>query len=189
MDTVLPAFIAEFRRYRALAENAAGQCSWEQLRTALDPETNSVAVVMKHIAGNLRSRWTEPFTTDGEKTHGPHTRDRDAEFIDDFGAGPEGRAALERWWGEGWGTLEAALASCSDADLARTLLIRAEPHTLALALSRSLAHTAYHTGQIVQTCRTLASRAGAEWRTLTVPRGGSAEHNRRMMGEGRSGTA
>jgi hypothetical protein len=167
--TTIRAFESEFRRHRGLAEGAAAQVEWTPLRTPLDTQTNSIAVIMKHVAGNLRSRWTDPWTTDGEKPW----RDRDREFIDDFAD----RAALEAWWRHGWGVLESALASFTDADLTRELRIRGEPHTLALALARSLAHTAYHCGQIVQTARVLASRRGTPWKTLTVPRGGSAAHN------------
>jgi hypothetical protein len=127
---------------------------------------------MKHVGGNLRSRWSEPFTTDGEKPW----RNRDTEFVDDFAD----RAAMERAWAAGWAAVEGVLAGCTDADLGRELRIRGEPHTLSLALARSLAHTAYHCGQIVQAARVIASREGIEWKTLTVPRGGSAEHNRKM---------
>lgn len=169
---MLLSFANEFARYRGLAENAAARLTWEQLRTSLDPETNSIAVIMKHVGGNLRSRWTDPFTTDGEKPW----RDRDREFVDDFAD----RAAMMAAWGAGWAVLEASLASFTDADLARTLTIRGEPHTLALALARSLSHTAYHCGQIVQTARVLASRSGTAWETLTVPRGGSVAFNRKM---------
>lgn len=172
LPTVTPAFSAEFARHRRLAEGAAGQLSWEQLRIPLDPQTNSIAVIMKHVGGNLRSRWTEPFATDGEKPW----RNRDNEFVDDFAD----RAALDAAWSAGWASLEGTLAECTDADLGRELRIRGEPHTLAHALARSLAHTAYHGGQIVQAARVIASRAGMEWKTLTVPRGGSAEHNRKI---------
>lgn len=169
---VIGAIEAEFRRYRSLAEGAAAQLEWPMLRVPLDAESNSVAVIMKHIAGNLRSRWTDPFTTDGEKPW----RNRDSEFVDDFAD----RAALEEAWTAGWAAVERVLAGCSDADLPRELRIRGEAHTLALALARSLAHTAYHCGQIVQVSRVLASRTGVAWNTLTVPRGQSAAHNRRM---------
>lgn len=169
---VIDAFAAEFRRHRKLAERAAAALPWEALRETLDPEVNSVAVVMKHVAGNLRSRWTDPFTTDGEKTW----RDRDREFIDDF---PD-RAALEAAWAGGWSAVESVLATCTDAELSRELRIRGEPHTLALALARSMAHTAYHCGQVVQTARVLASRRGLPWRTLTIARGGSAAFNAAM---------
>lgn len=163
------AFATEFSRHRHYAENAASQLDWPSLRTPLDPETNSIAVIMKHVGGNLRSRWTDPFTTDGEKPW----RNRDTEFIDDF----ENRDALMTSWNEGWAVLESSLASFTDADLARPLAIRGEPHTLALALVRSSTHIAYHTGQIVQIARILASRAGLPWKVLAVPRGGSQQFN------------
>lgn len=169
---VLAAAEREFRRYKDMAEKAASQLTWDQLRVSLDPETNSIAVVMKHIAGNLRSRWTDVLTTDGEKPW----RDRDTEFVDDF---PD-RAALDLWWTTGWNAALAQLSDLTDADLTRVVPIRNEPHTLALALSRSLAHTSYHVGQITQLARALASKAGAPWTTLTVPRGKSREHNRSM---------
>jgi len=167
---IISAFEAEFGRYRRLAESAGAQVPWETLRVALDASTNSVAVTMKHVAGNLRSRWTDPFTSDGEKPW----RGRDGEFVDDFAD----RGELDRMWSAGWAALGAALASFSDADLERSLTIRGEPHTLALAFTRSLAHTAYHCGQIVQVARLMAARGGLPWRTLTVPRGGSEEHNK-----------
>ncbi len=169
---IVPAFTAEFRRYRHLAESAAAQLEWSELRIALDPEVNSIAAIMKHVGGNLRSRWTEPFTTDGEKPW----RDRDAEFVDDFAD----RDAMMAAWNAGWDVLEASLASMTDADLGRVLHIRGEAHTLALALARSSTHVSYHAGQIVQVARVLASRAGRPWKVLTVPRGGSAAFNRAM---------
>lgn len=171
---VIDAFAAEFARYRMLAEKSASQISWADLRTPLDSETNSIAVIMKHVAGNLRSRWTDPFTTDGEKPW----RDRDAEFTDDFAS----REALLYTWTSGWSPLTSLLAQATDADLARILVIRAEPHTLALALARSATHTAYHVGQIVQASRVLASRSNAPWTTLTIPRGGSATFNASKFG-------
>lgn len=167
--SIISAFEAEFRRYRGMCEQAAGHLPWPLWREALDPETNSIAVIMKHVAGNLRSRWTDPFTTDGEKPW----RHRDHEFIDDV----ESQGALLEAWRAGWGELEQFIGGVSDADLGRTLLIRTEPHTLALALARSSTHIAYHAGQIVMAARVLASRAGLPWKTLTIPRGGSAAFN------------
>ncbi len=167
---VIASFTAEFRRHRGLAEGAAAQLTWEQLRVSLDPAVNSIAVIMKHVGGNLRSRWVDPLTTDGEKPW----RNRDAEFVDEFAD----RDAMMGVWNAGWEALDNALASLRDGDLSRVLTIRGEPHSLALALSRSLAHTAYHCGQVVQTARILASRAGAPWKTLTIPRVGSTAFNR-----------
>lgn len=169
---VLGAIEAEFKRYRMLAERAANQLPWDQLRIALDKETNSIAVIMKHVGGNLRSRWTDALTTDGEKPW----RNRDTEFVDDFADRP----ALMSIWNAGWGTLETQLAALTDADLAKTITIRGEPHTVMLALTRSVTHIAYHAGQIVQVACVLASRSGVEWKTLTVARGGSEAFNRGM---------
>ena len=166
----ISAFEQEFRRYRKLSEDSSGQLSWEQLRTSLDAETNSIAVIMKHLAGNLRSRWTEPFTTDGEKPW----RNRDVEFTDSYSS----REELLADWDAGWAVVETVLAGCADSDLPRMLTIRGEPHTLALALARSLSHISYHSGQIVQASRVLASRSGASWKTLTVSRGKSSEYNK-----------
>lgn len=167
---VIAGFAAEFERYRSLCDRAAAQLTFDQLRRSLDAETNSIAVIMKHVGGNLRSRWTDSLTSDGEKPW----RDRDREFVDDFAD----RDQLQAAWDAGWHMLRAALASFTDADLPRTLTIRGEPHTLAQALTRSLSHTAYHAGQIVQIARVHASQAGTPWQTLTVPRGGSAQYNR-----------
>ncbi len=179
LSPIIDAFVSEFAKHRGYAENAASQLPWPLLRVALDappnagtntpanipPDTNSIAIIFKHLAGNLRSRWTDPFTSDGEKPW----RDRDREFIDDFAS----REAMRSEWHAGWAALEGTLASVSDADLDRTLTIRGQPHSLALALTRSLAHAAYHTGQIVLIARTLASRHVIPWKTLTVPRGQS----------------
>ncbi|MBN8596189.1 MAG: DUF1572 family protein [Planctomycetes bacterium] len=170
--TTISAFESEFRRYRKLSEGAIEQLTWEQLRESLDAETNSIAVIMKHVGGNLRSRWTDALTTDGEKPW----RNRDTEFVDDF----SDRDALLSTWNAGWSVVESQLASLTDADLSTALTIRGEPHSLALALARSVSHTAYHTGQIVQISRVLASRAGADWKTLTVARGKSAAFNTQM---------
>lgn len=171
-NPVIAAFRAEFSRYRGLAEGAAAQVPFEQWRIPLGRETNSIAVIMKHVGGNLRSRWTDPFTTDGEKPW----RNRDSEFIDDLAD----RAALEEHWRAGWKAIESLLAHSTDADLPRTLHIRGEPHTFALALVRSVSHVAYHSGQIVLLARHLAETHGLPWRTLTVARGGSRSFNQAM---------
>lgn len=166
---IISAVEGEFARYRMLAEKAAGRLSFEQMRLALDPQVNSVAVIMKHVGGNLRSRWTDALTSDGEKPW----RDRDSEFVDDFTS----RQEIEAVWKGGWDVLEAAMKDWSDDDLGRVVMIRKEPHSLMMALQRSVTHCAYHSGQIVQTARVIASRAGLDWETLTVARGGSAAFN------------
>jgi uncharacterized damage-inducible protein DinB len=170
--TIIQGFEAEFRKHRRYAEEATGQLPWELLRVPLDPETNSIAVIMKHLGGNLRSRWTDALTTDGEKPW----RNRDTEFVDDFAD----RAAMDVAWRAGWDVLEQSLATFTDEDLGKTLKIRGEPHTLALALTRSLAHAAYHAGQIVMIARVLASKHGLGWKVLTIARGQSAAFNARM---------
>ena len=164
--TWLEATLLSFRAHKGWADRAVAQLPDDRLRVALDPETNSVAAIMKHVAGNLRSRWTDFLDTDGEKPW----RDRDAEFVDTFAD----RAELLAWWESGWSALFQTLESLAPDDLGRTVLIRGEPHKVPLAIQRSLAHTCYHIGQIVMVSRILA---GDSWTTLTIPRGGSAAFN------------
>jgi uncharacterized damage-inducible protein DinB len=162
--------IATFRAQKALAEKAISQVPDAQLHTALSEDTNSLAVIVRHMSGNLLSRFTDFLTTDGEKPW----RNRDEEFIDDHAP----REIIMERWERGWACLFAALAPLTDTDLSRTVTIRSEPHTVALALARALAHQSYHVGQIVQACRVLAQ--GRAWETITVPRGGSAAFNAKM---------
>lgn len=159
---------SRFAAQKAMAERAFGQLDDQQLRTALSPETNSVAVILKHLAGNMISRWTDFLTSDGEKPG----RDRDREFVDDSA----GRAELLAYWEKGWACLFAAIDSLSPDDLSRTVTIRGEPHTVTDAILRQLDHYGYHVGQIVLISRILA---GEKWQVLTIPRGGSEEYNRR----------
>jgi hypothetical protein len=156
--------IALFRQYKRLADRAIEQMSDEQLYTAIDPESNSIAIIMKHIAGNMRSRWTDFLSSDGEKPN----RNRDTEFE----AAPARRAELLAMWEEGWRLVFAALEPLSDTDLTRKVLIRTEPHSVMQAINRQIAHYAMHIGQIVFLAKHLA---GANWKTLSVPRGKSAE--------------
>ena len=156
--------IALFRQYKRLADRAIEQMTDEQLYTAIDPESNSIAIIMKHIAGNMRSRWTDFLSSDGEKPN----RNRDTEFE----AAPATRAELLAMWEEGWRLLFAALEPLSDSDLTRKVLIRTEPHSVMQAINRQVAHYAMHIGQIVFLAKHLA---GANWKTLSIPRGRSAE--------------
>jgi hypothetical protein len=167
---VLQSALATFRSQKALAERAIEQLSDEQLRRPLDENTNSIAVIMKHVAGNMLSRWTDFLSTDGEKPW----RDRDREFIDDFAS----RAEIEAYWQRGWKCLLSTLESLAAEDLNRTVTIRGEPHSVALAIDRQLSHYGYHVGQIVLIARILAKD---QWTALTIPRGGSDDFNRRMM--------
>ena len=164
--------VAAFRSNKGWADRAVAQLSDAQLHQALDANTNCIAVIMKHVAGNLRSRWTDFLTTDGEKPW----RDRDEEFIDSF---PD-RAALLEHWETGWHCLFETLATLSAADLEKTVLIRGEPHSVPLAIHRSLAHCGYHVGQIMMMATILA---GERWQTITIPRGGSRLHNARAWGQ------
>ena len=152
-----------FASLRRTSERAAAQVSDDAFFAAPDAETNSIAINLKHVGGNLRSRFTDFLTTDGEKPD----RDRDGEFVVAPG---ETRADIEAVWADGWSALEGALASLTPDDLLRTIHIRGEAHTVLGALSRSLAHTASHTGQI-----TLLAKhyAGDAWKTLSIPRGQS----------------
>jgi hypothetical protein len=165
--------VTAFRSNKSWADKAAAQVADDKLHLALDPNTNCIAVIMKHVAGNLLSRWTDFLTTDGEKPW----RNRDDEFVDTFST----RAELIAYWESGWQRLFDSLASLSPDDLSRTVTIRGEPHSVPLAVERSLAHCAYHVGQIILIARILA---GDQWTTITIPRGGSAGFNQRVWGAG-----
>lgn len=168
----LEAIRDSFEANRRLAERAVEQVDDAQLHQALDENTNSIAVVMKHVSGNLISRWTDFLTTDGEK----EWRNRDEEFRDTFA----GRRELMDYWARGWDCLFGTLQTLGEEDLEKTVYIRGVAHTVPLALERSLGHTCYHIGQIVQVAR---FHAGDNWTTMTIPRGGSEEYNRRNWGE------
>jgi uncharacterized protein DUF1572 len=151
---------AQFRKLKKLAEDAVAQVSDEQLFVALDPESNSLAVIMKHMAGNLRSRFTDFLTTDGEKPN----RNRDGEF--EISGRPNRAVTLEDWE-SGWRRLFDALAALTPADLSRNVLIRGERHSVIQALDRQMTHHAYHVGQIVFLAKHFRSR---DWKTLSMPR-------------------
>lgn len=153
----------EFGALRRLAERAVAQVPDAALTRELGDDGNSLGILMRHLAGNMRSRWTEFLTTDGEKPD----RNRDGEFVLPEGAG---RDAMLADWNSGWAVLESTLESLGPGDLERTITIRGEPHTVPQAVLRQLAHYAYHVGQIVQLAR--ASVEG-EWQSLSVPRGAS----------------
>lgn len=167
----LEAVVATFRYHKNLADRAIAQVSWVNLRKPLDEHTNSIAVVMKHVAGNLASRWTDFLTSDGEKPW----RNRDDEFVDGFTE----RDELAACWEQGWAVAFAALEQLTPADCERTITIRGDTHTVPMAIERSLGHTSYHIGQIVIVAR---HWAGDAWETLTIPRGGSASFNRLVWG-------
>ena len=155
--------IAELRKYRRLAEAAIAQVPEEHFFSTIGPESNSIAIVMKHIAGNMRSRWTDFLTADGEKPD----RERDSEFEREDG---DDSAGVRRRWDAGWEALFAAVEPLSEADLSRTVTIRGEPHTVMEAIQRQLTHYAYHVGQIVFLARHFT---GPGWKSLSIPKGQS----------------
>lgn len=161
---------AILRHYKKMGEGAMAQVADEDLTRALDPEMNSIAVIVKHMAGNMLSRWTDFLTSDGEKP----TRNRDSEFE----APPPTRAELMEMWERGWACLFTALDPLSDTDLARTVSIRGEAHSVMQAINRQVAHYSYHCGQIVMLAKHFQS---ANWKTLSVPRRQSAEFNRKVL--------
>lgn len=158
-----------FRYYKGLAEGAMSQVTDEQLFAAPDPESNSIAIIVKHMAGNMRSRWTDFLTSDGEKPD----RDRDSEFVDP----PQGRAALMALWEDGWRRVFSALEPLAEDALTRTVTIRGEPHSVMQAVNRQVAHYACHCGQIVFLAKHYQQQG---WKSLSIPRGRSADFNRRV---------
>jgi len=160
-----------FRYYKNLAERAMAQCPDEGLFATLDGESNSIAIIIKHMAGNMRSRWSDFLTTDGEKPD----RHRDTEFEEPA----KSREELLAAWDRGWKYLFDALAGLSDADLTRTVYIRTEPHSVMQAINRQVAHYSYHVGQITFLAKHFAAKSG-NWTALTVPRKKSAEFNARV---------
>lgn len=157
---VLDDLAERFRSLRELADRALAQVDDEAYFATLDAEGNSVALLAKHVGGNLRSRFSDFLVSDGEKPD----RDRDAEFEVRPG---DTRATIEESWAAGWATLEATLASLAPADLSRTVRLRGEPLSALQALTRALAHVGQHVGQIVLLAR---HWAGPEWETLSIPR-------------------
>jgi hypothetical protein len=152
--------IEAFRKYKSLAEGAMEQVTDEELFQALDGEGNSIALIVKHMSGNMRSRWRDFLTTDGEKPD----RERDAEF--EAGAGVT-REEVMRWWEEGWRQLFLALEALRPPDMDRTVTIRGEPLSVLQAIVRQLTHYSYHVGQIVFLAKHFRS---SDWRSLSIPR-------------------
>ena len=161
--------LAVLHNYKTLAERAMAQVSDDQLFISLDHEANSIAIIVKHMTGNMRSRWTDFLTTDGEKPN----RNRDGEFVDP----PATRAELLADWEHGWNCVFAAIEPLTDADLGRTVTIRGEAHSVMQAINRQLAHYPHHVGQIVLLAKHFACD---HWQSLSVPRNKSAEFNRKV---------
>jgi len=161
--------LAVLRYYKKLAERAMDQVADEHLFATLDAEANSIAIIVKHLTGNMRSRWTDFLTTDGEKPN----RNRDREFVDP----PATREVLLRDWEDGWACVFAALEPLTEKDLTRTVTIRGEAHSVMQAINRQLAHYPHHVGQIVLLAKHFACD---HWHSLSVPRNQSAEFNRKV---------
>lgn len=162
--------LAEFRKLKNLADRAIAQVRDEDLFATLDPESNSLAVIMKHLAGNMRSRWSDFLSSDGEKPD----RNRDMEFLAEPGDTREGR--MEQWEA-GWRCVFETLESLTPEDLHKTVFVRAQPLSALDAIQQQMRHCAYHVGQIVFLAKHFA---GNNWQTLTIPRGKSQEFNTAM---------
>ena len=164
--------IGLFHYYKKLGDRAMAQCPDEALFVTLDAESNSIAIIVKHLAGNMRSRWLNFLTTDGEKPD----RNRDTEFE----TPPATRAELMEMWERGWKYLFDALEPLTEADLTRTVTIRTEPHSVMQAINRQVAHYAHHVGQILFLAKHLTFSKTGKWESLSVPRGKSADMNAKV---------
>ncbi len=166
-ETYMQLAVREFRRAKKLADDALAQITEEQFFAAPSEGDNSIAIIVKHVGGNLLSRWTDFLTSDGEKPG----RDRDVEFEI---TASDTQPSLMKQWESGWAALFSALEPLSDADLERTITIRGEPFTVLQSINRQLTHYSYHVGQIVYLAK---HHAGNSWRTLSVAKGKSKEFN------------
>jgi hypothetical protein len=162
--------IALFHYYKKMTEGAIAQVTDDQLFATLDEEMNSIAIIIKHMTGNMRSRWTDFLTSDGEKPN----RDRDTELEEPASS----RQALMTTWEEGWNLVFAALDPLTDEDMGRTITIRGEAHSVMQAINRQIAHYSYHCGQIVLLAKHFKGR---EWKSLSVPRKKSGEFNQKVL--------
>ena len=169
-DAILSVAIDELQKIKKLADKSIEQLTDAQLHALIDPDANSIAILMRHMAGNMRSRWVNFLTSDGEKPD----RMRDGEFEDPG----QTRAELLAEWEHGWRCVFDALTPLTDADLQRTVMIRGEAHSVYKAISRQVAHYAGHAYQILLLAKHMQ---GANWKTLSIPRGQSEEFNRRML--------
>lgn len=166
--------VRTFRNYKALGEKALAQVSDADLHRLLDPDANSLALIVKHVGGNLRSRFRDFLTTDGEKPD----RHRDTEF--EIGAAAS-RDDVMRWWEEGWTIALGSIEALRPEDLERTVTIRNEPFLVVEALNRAATHVAYHVGQMVFLAKHFA---GPNWTSLSIPKGKSAEHTQGTFKQG-----
>ncbi|MDI1243349.1 MAG: DUF1572 family protein [bacterium] len=168
--------LQSFRNYKKLADMTVNQVSDEEFFAVIDTESNSIGVIVKHLAGNLHSRWKDFLTADGEKPE--RNRDSEFEIIADT------RESLMEYWESGWETLFDAIEALTETDFSKTITIRGEPHTVVEAINRQLTHYSYHIGQIVFLAKHLKS---ANWKTLSVPRNRSAEYNQHLTDQQAAG--
>ncbi len=169
---LLTSYQKQFAYYRALGQRAMDQLSFEELLRDDEAHSNSIAVIVKHLGGNMKSRWTEFLTTDGEKSW----RNREMEFVADFGD----RSDLQNAWDEGWSILERAIHALDPDQLTAIVYIRNEGHTVVEAINRQLAHYGYHVGQIVLLAKQIR---GENWLSLSIPRGDSQAYNAEKFGK------
>jgi hypothetical protein len=172
-SSFLSSAIKEFHRYRSLGEKAMGQIPDDMLFWQYNPESNSVAIIVKHMAGNMLSRWTDIFNTDGEK----EWRKRDAEFVNDL----QSREDIMTIWHQGWNLVFQTLNSLTEQDLERTIYIRGEAHTVVEAIHRQLAHYPSHVGQIIYIGKMVCNE---KWTSLSIPRNKSDEFNKEKFSKG-----
>lgn len=171
-QALIDSWIAIFRRQKSVAERAIAQVPDDALHEPIADAINPISVVVKHIAGNMRSRWTDWLTTDGEKP----TRNRDDEFVDSLAT----RDDILRAWEDGWACVFRSLQALTPADLDRTITIRAEPHAIPDAVNRQIDHYGYHVGQIVTFAKILTTRHGHHWNHLSIAPGESNQFNQSM---------
>ena len=171
-DSYLTSVRERFQFYKHLGEAALEQIPDQKLHWSYNDSSNSAWVIVKHMSGNMISRWTDFLTSDGEKPW----RERDREFEND----PQNRGAIMAYWEKGWQCLFTNLDTLTDRDLERTVYIRNQAHTVTEAINRQLGHQAYHTGQLVFLGKMIC---GDQWRSLSIPRGASEHYNREMFGE------
>lgn len=169
-DGYLQSVKKQFSYYKALAEKTFAQLTEEQLFWQYNEESNSIAIIAKHLAGNMLSRWTDIFNTDGEK----EWRNRDAEFENDF----QSKVELIEFWNKGWNIFQTTLESLKDKDLEKVIHIRNQGHTVLEAINRQLAHYPYHVGQIVFIGKMICNQ---NWESLSIPRNTSADYNQNMF--------
>jgi hypothetical protein len=168
--TYLKLTIENFRGIKNQAERAMEQLDLEQLQYSPNEESNSIAIIAKHMSGNLKSRFREFLTTDGEKAD----RNRDGEFEEEFTS----KEDLLAFWNSGWDILFETLSELSEEDLAKTVYIRSEPHMVMEAIQRQIVHQSSHSGQIVYLAKMIKNE---EWKTLSIPRGKSEQFNEKMQ--------